>query len=67
MSLCEEPFHFVSACFALKSHQYLEYFIIQPLSPFTEECTKFNGVPWLFPLKYSWAFSSFFRLHLLLH
>lgn len=37
------------------------------LSPFTDECTAFNGVPRLFPLKYSWAVSSFFHAHLLLH
>lgn len=41
-----------------------EHFIIQSLSPFTEECARFNGVPRLFPLKYSWAFSSFFHGHL---
>ena len=65
--LCWEAFYFISACFALKSFLYLLTFHYSALSAFTEEYTRFNGVPWFFPLKYLWVFSSFFHAHLLLH
>ena len=64
---CWEPFYFISACFALKSSLYLLTFHYSALSAFTEEYIRFNGVPWFFPLKYLWVFSSFFHAHLLLH
>lgn len=67
--ICHGEKHFISYLPVLLWNRLSssEHFIIQSLSPFTEECTRFNGVPWLFPLKYSWAFSSFFHAHLFLH